>query len=215
MEGKTMILFDYCRSSAAYRVRIALNLKGLSYQSVPINLLKGEQQQQHYKQVNPQGLVPALKVGEQLITQSLAIIEYLEECYVETTPLLPKDTFLRAQVRAFAQTIACDIHPLDNLRVLKYLVNELSVSEQQKMTWYHHWIIQGFTALEQIVASNNSQFCFGDQPTLADVVLVPQVFNANRFGVDMSAFPHLSRVAEHCQQQEAFAKAHPDQQADA
>ena len=155
-----MILFDYCRSSAAYRVRIALNLKGLSYQSVPINLLKGEQQQQHYKQVNPQGLVPALKVGEQLITQSLAIIEYLEECYIETTPLLPKDTVLRAQVRAFAQTI-------------------------------------------------------GDQPTLADVVLVPQVFNANRFGVDMSAFPHLSRVAEHCQQQEAFAKAHPDQQADA
>ncbi|WP_428033343.1 maleylacetoacetate isomerase [Amphritea sp.] len=207
-----MILYDYCRSSAAYRVRIALNLKGVDYQQVPISLLAGEQRSAEYLQRNPQGLVPALQDGELLLTQSLAICEYLEESCPGAQPLLPENAADRAKVRSMAQLVACDIHPLNNLRMLKYLVSELGVSEAQKTQWYQHWIYQGFDALEQILSDTAGDYSFADDVTLADLYLVPQVFNANRFGCILDCYPNIVRVNENCLKLKAFADAHPDLQ---
>ena len=205
-------LYSYFRSSAAYRVRIALNLKGLDHELVPVNLLKSEQQGEAYLKVNNQGLLPALETEHGTLAQSLAMLEWLEE----TQPgqaLLPQDPWQKAQVRNFCYAIACDIHPIDNLRVLKYLSTELGVSDEQKNEWYRHWVIEGFKKIEPMIG--DGQFCFGTEPTLADVCLVPQVFNALRFKVDMTPFPKISRVYEYCNTLEAFHDAAPENQADA
>ncbi|EPC02915.1 maleylacetoacetate isomerase [Litchfieldella anticariensis FP35 = DSM 16096] len=210
-------LYGYFRSSAAYRVRIALNIKGLAYDQAPVNLVKGEQRAEVYLARNPQGLVPMLTIddGTQLL-QSLAICEYLEERYPEP-PLLPADPSDRARVRALAQLVACEIHPLNNLRVLKYLVNELQVDEDTKLTWYRHWVAEGFTALETMLSreAGSGDFCHGDAPTLADVCLVPQVFNAERFEFDLSACPRIRRITANCRAIEAFQRAAPGEQPDA
>lgn len=208
-----MKLYDYCRSSAAYRVRIALNLKELDYQHFSVNLLQGMQKQADYKQTNPQGLVPALEIDQQVITQSLAICEYLDDAYPDTFQLLPKAPLEKAQVRAMALSIACDIHPLNNLRVLNYLVNDLSASEEQKLDWYKHWIQEGFTAIEAQLQDSDT-FCVGNEPSLVDICLVPQVFNANRFKVPMDAFPNINKVVENCNALDAFKAAHPNEQPD-
>ena len=211
--GRT--LYGYFRSSAAYRVRIALNLKGLAYAQAPVSLLRGEQRSADYLALNPQGLVPALLDNGVLLTQSLAICEYLDESYPESMRLLPDGAVLRAQVRAVAQAIACDIHPLNNLRVLNYLKAELGQSEEVRNGWYRHWIATGFAALEQQLATSAGRYCFGDTLTLADVSLLPQVFNAQRFAVDMGGYPLLARIAANLEQVPAFADAHPSRQPDA
>ncbi len=206
-----MLLYDYCRSTAAYRVRIALNLKGLDYQSQSINLLQGEEGGTDYLQHNPQGLVPSLQLDNgRVLHQSLAICEYLEETYPEPA-LLPADPAARAQVRAFSQVIACDIHPLNNLRVLKYLKADLGVTEETKLIWYNHWVKAGFVALEALMQrQTQSTYCFGESPTLADICLVAQMFNARRFECDVSPYPRLVDIVELCQQLDAFSQAHPD-----
>jgi len=210
-------LYGYYRSSAAFRVRIALNLKGLAYAQAPINLAKGEQHGAAYLARNPQGLVPLLETddGHQL-TQSLAICEYLDERHPEP-PLLPADPEERARVRALAQLIACEIHPLNNLRVLQYLVNELEVGEEAKLAWYRHWILQGFDALESLLTreAGTGRFCHGDRPTLADICLVPQVFNAERFECSLAAYPTIRRITAHCYALGAFRDAAPGAQPDA
>jgi len=185
-----MKLYSYFRSSAAYRVRIALNLKGLDYATQAVHLVKNEQQQAEYSVLNPSQLVPTLIDEEQSLLQSLSILEYLEERY-PTTALLPKNLIERAKIRAFAQAIACDIHPLNNLRVLKYLQDELSLTNEQKSEWYQHWILEGFKSLEVQLQRSNGQFCFGNSATIADCCLIPQVYNAKRFKVDLSPFPKI------------------------
>ncbi|SCK08079.1 maleylacetoacetate isomerase [Vogesella sp. LIG4] len=209
------ILYGYFRSSAAYRVRIALNLKGLAYEQQPVSLVKGEQRGSDYLALNPQGLVPALLDKGVLLTQSLAICEYLEDAYPDTPALLPVAPALRAQVRAVAQSIACDIHPINNLRVLNYLKNELQQPEEARNAWYRHWVAAGFAALEQQLAATAGQYCFGDVPTLADACLLPQVFNAHRFNVDMAPYPLLAAIAGRLEHVPAFAAAHPSRQPDA
>lgn len=211
-----MKLYGYWRSSAAYRVRIALNLKQLSFENLPVHLVKngGEQHSASYKILNPAELVPTLVDGELSLNQSLAIIEYLDEMYPQPV-LLPVDAGAKAKVRALALDIACDIHPLNNLRVLQYLTGPLALTEQQKQAWILHWLNIGFTALEQRLKTSAGQFCFGDELTLADICLVPQVYNALRFGVDMTTYPTISAVHQHCQQLAAFALAAPEQQSDA
>jgi maleylpyruvate isomerase len=211
-------LHTYFRSSAAYRVRIALNLKGLEYESIPVHLLRdgGEHLKDSYRQLNPAGLVPTLVDGDTVLTQSLAIIEYLEERYPQH-PLLPADAAGRARVRALALDIACEIHPVNNLRVLKYLKNTLGVSDEAKNEWYRHWVVQGLQAFEaQLVRSGASgRFCHGDTPTLADVCLVPQIFNARRFDVDLAPYPTTMTICGRCEELPAFADAHPARQPDA
>lgn len=208
-------LYDYFRSSASFRVRIALNLKELPYTPMEIHLVKegGQHLQTDYAAINPQKLVPTLLDADETtaLTQSLAIIEYLEEQY-PTPALLPHDPLLRAQIRAFAQHIACDIHPLNNLRVLQYLTGTLQISESQKMAWYFHWLQQGFTALETLLAkqSTSHPFCFGKTPTLADICLIPQVYNARRFEFPMHEYPRLSAVNAHCLTHAAFTRALPE-----
>ena len=213
-----MKLYTYFRSSAAYRVRIALALKGLTPQMIPVHLLRngGEQSTPEYLALNQQGLVPALDDEGAVLTQSLAICEYLDEIQPEP-PLLPATAIERARVRALALAIACEIHPLNNLRVLNYLTGTLSLSEAQKVVWYHHWIRLGFSALEAQLAreSATGSFCHGNTPTLADVFLVPQVANARRFDLDLSAFPTLLRIDAHCRELPAFIAAAPQNQADA
>jgi maleylpyruvate isomerase len=205
-------LYDYFRSSASFRVRIALNLKGLDYQAIPVHLVNdgGEQFKENYTRINPQSLVPALQVGDNIITQSLAIIEYLDETHPQPA-LLPANALQKAQVRAFALSIAADLHPLNNLRVLKYLTGQLMVSEEMKNTWYQHWMQLGLTALEKQIQSLQlaGDFCFGDTPTLADICLVPQIFNARRFSCDLNAYPELVRIDANCQRLEAFMNAWP------
>ncbi len=208
-----MKLYSYWRSTAAYRVRIALNLKGVEYEMEPVNLLKSAQTAPGYLEVNPQGLVPALDTGGQIITQSTAIIEYMEDCFAEP-PLLPADPIERAKVRAACQTIACDIHPLNNLRVLQYLRNEISCDEQQVSDWYKCWIQKGFTSLESQVGSAGL-YMFGDTITMADIYLVPQMYNARRFGCDLNPFPRLSEISMRLEEHPAFLAAAPEHQADA
>ena len=211
-----MKLYNYFRSSAAYRVRIALNLKGLAVENVFIHLAKNEQSADDYLKVNPQGLVPALIDGDETITQSMAIIEYLDEKY-PAHPLMPGTPEGRASVRSIAQLIACDIHPLDNLRVLRYLMRDLGLSEGQKDAWYAHWIVVGLDALETRLATDQptSRFCHGDTPTLADICLVPQLANARRGNVDLAPYPTVSRIDATCNELPAFADAHPMKQPDA
>ena len=213
-----MKLYGYFRSSAAYRVRIALNCKGLSYESVPVHLLKdgGQQNTAGYRALNPTGLIPTLVDGELAIGQSIAIIEYLEETHPEPA-LLPSDPAGRARVRAIAQSIACDIHPLNNLRVLKHLKNVLGVDEEAKNAWYKHWIHVGLSSIEAMLAGNpaTGRYCHGDQVTMADVLLVPQVFNARRFGCDLSEMPAVVRIADACGELDAFVRAEPARQPDA
>ena len=213
-----MRLHTYFRSSAAYRVRIALNLKGLDYEAVPVHLVRGggEHRQPAYLGLNPAGLVPALEDQGQVLTQSLAIVEYLEETHPQPA-LLPAAALDRARVRAIAQAIACDIHPVNNLRVLQYLTRELGASEEQKNAWYRHWIGVGMQAVEAMLAGDarTGAFCHGDTPGLADCCLVPQVFNARRFGCELSAMPTVLRIADHCAGLEAFRRAAPEAQPDA
>lgn len=212
-----MQLFTYYRSSASYRVRIALNLKGLNAEQIAVNLAAGEQLDEDYAKWNPQKLIPALVADEgSVLTQSLAIIEYLEEKFPETPRLLPADAEGRARVRALAQSVASEIAPLNNLRVLKFLVSDMGADEAQKNAWYQHWIRLGFEALETMLQYGQSGiYCFGDTPTMADCCLVPQVYNAQRFSCDMSPYPTVMRIAEACAAHPAFAAAHPSKQADA
>ncbi len=212
-----MKLYTYFRSTAAYRVRIALNLKGLPYEAVPVHLLRSEENDPAYRALSPLGTVPALLTDEgDALTQSLAIIEYLEETHPQP-PLLPADALGRARLRALALTIACDIHPLNNLRVLKYLTGTLGASEEEKMTWYRHWLADGMMAVERLLADHpaTGDFCHGDAPTLADCCLVPQVFNARRFDCPLDAMPTIRRIAEACEQLPAFVAAAPHNQPDA
>ncbi len=207
-------LYTYFRSSAAYRVRIALNLKGLDYAPEVVWLPTGEQAGEPYRQVNPQGLVPTLIDDDVRLSQSLAILEYLDERHPEN-PLLPPDPAGRARVRSLALLIACDIHPLNNLRVLKYLRGPLGQPEDAVNTWYRHWCEQGLAAYEAELAAGAGRFSHGDAVTMADVCLVPQVFNAQRFDVDLSGFPRLMAVHDACQALPAFARAAPGAQPEA
>lgn len=205
-------LYDYFRSSASFRVRIALNLKGLDYQTIPVHLLNhgGEQFSDAYQQINPQCLVPALQDGNQTLTQSLAIIEYLEESYVSPT-LFTDNAYHNALIRSFALTIAADIHPLNNLRVLKYLAHEFNMSDAQKTHWYHHWMAKGLSALEKQLNTHEltGLYCFGNQPTLADICLIPQMYNARRFALDLNPYPTLVTIDKNCQKLAAFMDAFP------
>jgi maleylacetoacetate isomerase len=213
-----MKLYTYFRSSAAYRVRIALNLKGLDYEAVPVHLLRegGQHLMDNYLTINPSGLVPALQDDRMTLTQSMAIIEYLDELH-PMVPLLPRDAVGRARVRELAQIIACDIHPVNNLRVLRYLVKQLGLSEEAKTDWYRHWVIEGLRSVEAHLARNldTGRFCHGDTPTIADCFLVPQVFNAQRFDIDVDAYPTIARINALCVDLPAFKAAHPSQQPDA
>ena len=213
-----MKLYTYFRSSAAYRVRIALNLKGIAAEQVPVHLLRdgGEQFGAAYDEKNPQHLVPLLEDGGLLLPQSLAIIEYLDETHPQPA-LLPADARGRARVRALAQAISCDIHPIDNLRVLKYLSDTLGVSPEQKTGWYRHWVALGLEALERQLGRDGGAglFCHGDTPTMADCCLVPQLYNARRFDCDLSAYPVLGAIAARCEALPAFADARPESQPDA
>lgn len=211
-------LYTYWRSTAAYRVRMALNLKGIEYEAVPVDLVRdgGEQHKDAYLALNPQGLVPALEIDGEVVTQSTAIIEYLEE----TRPwpaLLPARPVDRARVRALAGTVACDIHPLNNLRVLKYLSGPLSVTAEARQTWYAHWIARGFSALETTLANDadSGEFCHGDAPGLADIFLVGQMYNAHRFNCDVEPYPTLNRIVATCLALPEFDEARPEKQADA
>jgi maleylacetoacetate isomerase len=211
-------LYGYWRSSAAYRVRIALELKGLTYESVPVHLVRdgGEQRKPAYRRVNPQGRVPALEHDGRVLTQSLAIIEYLDETWPEPA-LLPPTPAGRARVRALAQLVACDIHPLNNLRVLQYLEGKLGASEDGRSDWYRHWIMDGFEALESLLAGSGEtgRYCHGDAPGLADVLLVPQVYNARRYRCDLAACPTITRIDQACSALPAFERARPERQSDA
>lgn len=209
-----MRLYTYFRSSAAYRVRIALNLKGLAYDAVPVHLVKdgGQQKKPEYLALNPQGLVPALEVDGQVLTQSLAIIEYVDETH-PSPPLLPADPLGRARVRAIAQAIACDIHPVNNLRVLQYLGGQLGLDQAAKDEWYRHWVQTGLHAVEAMLADEGA-FCHGDSPGLADCCLIPQVFNARRFNCDLSALPKIVAISERCESLAAFVQAAPASQPD-
>jgi len=205
-----MKLYNYFRSSASFRVRIALNLKGLPYEYVPVHIARGEHKQAAWAGQLPEGLVPSLELDDgTLLTQSMAIIEYLDE----TQPgakLLPADALGRARVRALSQIVACEIHPINNLRVLKYLVHELKVEEEPKNTWYRHWVRTGLEAFEkQLAAGPTGRFCHGDTPTLADCCLVPQIFNGQRFKADFSGLPRTMAAFEACMALDAFQKAQP------
>jgi maleylacetoacetate isomerase len=210
-----MKLYGYFRSSAAYRVRIALNLKGIAVEHVPVHLLKdgGEQKSERFRRLNPQGLVPALELDDgTVLTQSLAIIEYLDQV-VPDPRIIPADPASAARVRAVALAIACEIHPLNNLRVLEFLKRELCQPEAAVDGWYRHWVSEGLSAVEAMIDAD--PFCFGDAPTLADICLVPQLFNARRYRVALDDFPKITNVDRHCAAIEAFAAAAPALQPDA
>ena len=213
-----LVLYGYWRSSAAYRVRIALNLKGLDYENRAVHLVKdgGEQHALAYAAMNPQQLVPSLRDGERVLTQSLAIMEYLDEIHPEP-PLLPADARSRARVRALAQLIACDIHPLGNLRVLQYLERGLGIDEARRGEWSRHWMATSFAALEAMLAGDagTGRYCHGDTPGLADACLVPQVYNARRWKLPLDGYPTICRIDAACNELEAFRKAAPEMQGDA
>ncbi|MBA2466914.1 MAG: maleylacetoacetate isomerase [Sphingomonas sp.] len=205
------ILHDYYRSSAAYRVRIALNLKGVAYDSRPVNLANGAQKSEDYRALNPQGFVPMLEIDGLRLTQSLSIIMYLASRFPEP-PLLPEDAGEAAHVRGMALAIACDIHPLNNLRVLKYLKTEFGQPQEAVDAWYAHWITEGLAPLEAVAAPRAGAFLFGDAPTIADICLVPQLYNARRFNVRLDDYPTLLRADGSAAALDAFAAAHPDRQ---
>lgn len=205
------ILYDYYRSSAAFRVRIALNMKGVDYESRPVNLLESEQRSDEYRSLNPQGLIPMLDIDGHRLTQSLAIINYLDLRFA-TQPLLPARAAERAHVVALAMMVACDIHPLNNLRVLKYLKSQLGHSQEEIDSWYAHWISEGLPAMEALAAPRAGKFLFGDAPTAADICLVPQLYNARRYNVPLDDYPTLLRADENASKLDAFARAHPDRQ---
>lgn len=211
-----MTLYGYFRSSTSYRTRIAMNLKGLDYDNITVNLAQDEQLESAFRVINPQGLVPVLKADDLLLYQSPAILEWLEEVYPES-PLLPKDAAGRMQVRAISAMIGCDIHPINNRRILQYLRNELSVDETEVMTWCNRWMSEGFTALEKRLAEDKTRgkFCYGDSPTFADCYLIPQVSSARRFKVDLSPYPNIVEIDTHCRTLKAFADADPMTQPDA
>ncbi len=211
-----MALYGYFRSSTSYRTRIAMNLKGLDYDYIAVNLAQDEQLESAFKLLNPQGLVPVLQADDLLLYQSPAILEWLEDTYPES-PLLPKNASGRMQVRAISAMIGCDIHPLNNRRILQYLRNELSVDEEDVIAWCSRWITEGFTALEKILAKDKTRgkFCYGDSPTFADCYLIPQVASARRFKVELSAYPNIIEIDAHCRTLKAFADAEPMQQSDA
>ncbi|MDE2048439.1 MAG: maleylacetoacetate isomerase [Betaproteobacteria bacterium] len=210
-------LYNYFRSSASFRVRIALELKGLPYEYVPLHLVRagGAQLSPEFTALNPQQLVPALEADGQVLTQSLAIIEWLDETH-PAPPLLPADPWARAHARALAQAIACEIHPLNNLRVLRYLVRDLKVSEDDKDAWYRHWVETGMAAVEQALhrSAYTGTYCMGDAPGLADCVLVPQVFNARRMNCRIDHLAHVQRITANCMQLAAFDRAQPSRQPD-
>jgi maleylacetoacetate isomerase len=209
-------LYGYYRSSAAYRVRIALNLKALDYEPVSVHLLRGEQSSSAYRALNPQGRVPALVDGERVLTQSLAIVEYLDERF-PAPPLLPATPAERSRVRALAQIVACDTHPVNNLSVLNYLTGTLGIDEAQKQEWIRHWIARGLRSFEDMLAVDptDGAFCHGTRPTLADCCLIPQLFNARRFGCPLDDFPTLLRIEAACAALPAFQCAAPERQPDA
>lgn len=212
-----LVLYGYWRSSSAYRVRIALNLKGLRYEQRPVHLVRegGEQKRPEYRAINPLGLVPALRHGERTLVQSVAICEYLEEAFPEPA-LLPADAAGRARVRALVQTIACEIQPLNNLAVLRYLADDLGAAEAAVQAWYARWVGRGFAALEAwLGAPETGAFCHGDRPTLADAFLVPQLYNAERYGCDLDPYPKLVGIAGRCLAMDAFQAAAPERQPDA
>jgi maleylacetoacetate isomerase/maleylpyruvate isomerase len=209
-----MQLYNYFRSSASYRVRIALALKGLGYDYKPVHLTKNEQLSESYAAVSASRLVPLLRDGEHTLTQSLAIIEYLDETHPEP-PLLPKPPHERARVRALALDIACEIHPLNNLRVLRYLVRDLKLADADKDRWYRHWVETGLEVVERQLAARPGRYCHGDTPTLADCCLVPQIFNAQRFNCRTEHVPHVMRVFDACMALPAFAKTQPSECPDA
>jgi len=211
-------LYTYWRSTAAYRVRIALNLKGVEYTSLPVHLVRdgGEQRKPTFLELNPQGLVPVLADGAENISQSLAIIGYLEETQPEPS-LMPPTPLERARVRSLATTIACDIHPICNLRVLQYLGDNLGAVDEQRNEWIHHWIREGFDAIEKRLATDSATgtYCHGEQPGLADICLVPQVYNADRFECDMKPYPTIRRIEQACLDLAGFRNAAPENQVDA
>lgn len=210
-----MKLYTYFRSSAAFRVRIALNLKGLAYEPAFVHLGKGEHRQPAYAAVNPQGLLPALQVDGALLAQSIAIMEYLEEAHPQP-PLLPKSPLGRARVRSLSLIVACEIHPLNNPRVLKYVKNTLGHSQEEVDAWYRHWIADGLAKLEaELVRPGTGRHCHGDAPSMADCCLVPQIFNAQRFACDLKPYPTATRVFDACMRLEAFDRAQPNKQPDA
>jgi maleylpyruvate isomerase len=207
------IIYSYWRSSAAYRVRIGLALKGLDYETRGIDLRINDHQKPDYKEQNPQGFVPALVINNRVICQSIAILEALDELYPAPS-LLPEDPIDRAVVRSMAQIIACDIHPLNNLRVLRKLESELGFDEEAKKSWMSQWIREGFTALEALIGQYGGNFAFGDRPGLADCFLIPQIYNADRFGIDIAEFHNCLNVRNACLKLESFALAHPEIQPD-
>ncbi|MBD7948278.1 maleylacetoacetate isomerase [Psychrobacter communis] len=211
-----MTLYGYFRSSTSYRTRIAMNLKGLDYDYIAVNLAQDEQLKSEFLALNPQGLVPVLQADDLLLFQSPAILEWLEEVYPKN-PLLPKDAAGRMQVRALSAMIGCDIHPLNNRRVLQYLRNELSVDEAEVIKWCNRWISEGFAALEKRLVADKTRgkFCYGDSPTSADCYLIPQVSSARRFEVDLNPYPNIVQIDAHCRTLKAFADADPMQQPDA
>ena len=211
-----MKLYGYWRSSAAYRVRIALHLKALEFESIPVHLVKdgGEQHKDSYTHLNPTHLVPTFVDDDVVLHQSIAIIEYLDEKFPETA-IYPKDIVAKAKVKALALDVACEIHPVNNLRVQQYLAKQLSLQESDKLTWSHYWMKLGFQAIEKQLEVNAGKYCFGDNISMADICLVPQVYNAYRFNLDMSEFPNICRITENCNQHVAFIAALPENQNDA
>jgi maleylacetoacetate isomerase len=212
-----MKLYGYFRSSAAFRVRIALNLKGLPYEQAFIHLRKNEQSSEDYLELNPQGLVPTLEDDGEVLSQSLAIMEYIDEIHPEP-PLLPGHPAARARVRSLAQAIACDIHPIDNLRVLRFLMKPMGLDEQKVEIWFNHWVAVGFAGIERILAEDGQagEFCQGDEPGLADCCLVPQVFNAARYpSFGMAPYPNIQRIYDNCMALDAVIRATPEKQPDA
>lgn len=207
-------LFGYWRSSASFRVRIVLQLKGLSYEQHPINLRQGEQCEKGYRRVNPQGLVPFLVDGDVQLGQSVAIMEYLDEAYPAYS-LMPSAPEARARVRQIVNMIACDTHPLNNLRVLNYLKVQFRANKVQEAAWYRHWIDETFTALEQLLMSSAGIYCVGNEVTLADCMLIPQVYNARRYEMTLDDYPTIRRIVANCEQLQAFIQAAPEQQPDA
>ncbi|MDG2525625.1 maleylacetoacetate isomerase [Stenotrophomonas sp. HITSZ_GD] len=216
--SQALQLYTYWRSSAAYRVRIGLNLKGLAHDLLPVHLVRdgGQQHAAEYVALNPQHLVPTLRHGDQVLTQSMAILEYLDEVFPDT-PLLPAPALARARVRALAQVVGCDIHPLNNLRVMQYLERTVEAEAARREEWTRHWMREGFAALETLLAGHpdTGDFCHGDTPGLADCCLVPQLYNAHRFGVDLAPYPTLRRIEQACLALPAFDRARPERQPDA